>query len=98
MNPKPKILWVRGSHDLVVSNSAASDPGTLGIAGILPNYPGKEIYPPQPMIDQTRAVLEKYAAAGGSFQEIVIQDAGHVPFIEKPAEFNQVFHAHISNN
>ena len=93
LNPKPKILWVRGSHDLVVSNAAASDPGTLGSAGILPNYPGKAMYPPQPMIDQTRAVLEKY----GAYQEAVIQDAGHVPFIEKPEEFNQVFHAHISN-
>lgn len=94
-NPKPNILWVRGADDKLVSNTAASDPGFLGMAGLMPNYPGPEIYPPQPMLDQTRAVLEKYAAAGGAFQEIVIQDAGHVPFIEKPQEFNAVFHAHL---
>ena len=92
---KPIILWVRGSHDLVVSNTAASDPGFLGRMGLLPGWPGEEAYPPQPMIGQIRKILEKYAAAGGEFEEIVIQDTGHVPFIEKPEEFNIVFHPHI---
>jgi len=89
------ILWVRGSHDLVVSDTAASDPGFLGRAGFLPGWPGEDAYPPQPMIGQTRAVLERYAAAGGSYQEVVIQDSGHVPFIEKPDEFNAIFHRHL---
>jgi pimeloyl-ACP methyl ester carboxylesterase len=93
--PKMDILWVRGSHDLAVSDTAASDPGYLGRMGLLPGWPGEEEYPPQPMIGQTRAVLEKYTAAGGSYREVVIQDTGHVPFIEKPEQFNQVFHAHI---
>ena len=60
-----------------------------------PNWPGVELYPPQPMVDQTRAVLEKYAAAGGRYREVVIEDAGHMPYIEKPAQFNAVFHDHI---
>jgi len=94
--PKIAILWVRGSHDMVVSDTAASDPGYLGKLGLLPGWPGEDACPPQPMVSQTRAVLEKYAAAGGSYQEVVIQDAGHVPFIEKPDEFNAVFHAHIA--
>jgi hypothetical protein len=72
--PKTDILWVRGSHDLAVSDTAASDPGYLGRVGLLPGWPGEEEYPPQPMIGQTRAVLEKYAAAGGSYREVVIQD------------------------
>jgi pimeloyl-ACP methyl ester carboxylesterase len=95
--PKMDILWVRGSHDLAVSDTAASDPGYLGRMGLLPGWPGEEEYPPQPMIGQTRAVLEKYTAAGGSYREVVIQDTGHVPFIEKPEQFNQVFHAHITS-
>lgn len=94
--PKIAILWVRGSHDMVVSDTAASDPGYLGKLGLLPGWPGEDTCPPQPMVSQTRAVLEKYAAAGGSYKEVVIQDAGHVPFIEKPDEFNAVFHAHIA--
>jgi pimeloyl-ACP methyl ester carboxylesterase len=93
--PKVNILWIRGNHDLAVSDSAASCPGTLGSMGLIPDWPGAEVYPPQPMLGQTRAVLEKYAAAGGSYREVVIEDAGHVPFIEKPEEFNKVFHAHI---
>ena len=97
MEPKVPVLWVRGSHDLVVSDTAASDPGFLGRMGLLPGWPGEEAYPPQPMVGQTRAVLEKYAAAGGTFEETVIADAGHVPFIEKPQEFNQVFHRHLKN-
>ena len=94
--PKVKVLWVRGSHDLAVGDTAASDVGYLGMLGAIPGWPGKEIYPPQPMLGQTRAVLEKYAAAGGSYREVVIQDAGHVPFIEKPEEFNAVLHAHLA--
>jgi hypothetical protein len=81
---------------MVVSDSAASDPGFLGRMGMIPGWPGEEVFPPQPMLGQTRAVLEKYAASGGSYQEVVIEDAGHLPFIEKPEEFNKAFHVHIT--
>jgi len=95
MQPKVPVLWVRGSHDLVVSDTAASDPGFLGRMGLLPGWPGEAAYPPQPMVGQTRGVLEQYAADGGSYEEIVIENTGHVPFLEKPDEFNQVFHHHL---
>ena len=98
MDPKVPVLWVRGSHDLVVSDTAASDPGFLGRMGFLPGWPGEEAYPPQPMLEQTRAVLDKYAADGGSYQEVVIEDAGHVPFLEKPEAFNEVFHQHLKSS
>jgi pimeloyl-ACP methyl ester carboxylesterase len=94
--PKPPILWVRGSDDLAVSDTAASDPGYLGRMGLLPGWPGEEAYPPQPMLKQTRSFLERYAGSGGNYKEVVIEISGHVPFLEKPQEFNQVFHAHIS--
>ena len=93
--PKTHILWVRGSHSLLVSDTSLGDPGYLGKLGMLPGWPGEDIYPSQPMVSQIRAVLEKYAAAGGNYEEVVIQDAGHIPFIEKPEEFNAVFHEHI---
>jgi len=94
--PKVRVLWVRGSHDLAVGDRAVSCPGTLGAMGVIPGWPGMEVYPPQPMLGQIRATLEKYTAAGGSYREVVIQDAGHVPFIEKPDEFNAVLHAHLA--
>ena len=39
------------------------------------------------MIGQTRAVLERYAAAGGSYVEHVLAGCGHSPHIERPEEF-----------
>lgn len=93
--PKVNILWLRGSHDLVVSDTAFSDPGFLGMSGFIPGWPGLEVYPPQPMVSQTRAVLDRYAAAGGTFREVVIQEAGHSPYLEKLDEFNAAFHAHL---
>ena len=94
---KLPVLWLRGSHDQTISDTSISDPGFLGKMGHIPDWPGDEIYPPQPMLRQTRAVLEKYAAAGGSYQEIVIENAAHIPFIEKPEAFNEVFHKHIGS-
>ncbi len=93
----PAVLWVRGAADLTVSDQAAADPGTWGPLGLVPGYPGPEDYPPQPMLSQIRAVLAAYAAAGGSYEEVVIDDCGHLPDIEKPQEFNRAFHAHLAN-
>ena len=84
---KPAILWVRGSDDQIVSDTSMFDIGFLGSLGAVPGWPGAEVYPPQPMVGQTRAVLERYAAAGGSFRELVFEDTGHGPHIEKHDEF-----------
>lgn len=95
MPHKPNVLWIRGAQDLTVSDTAAADVGRLGSLGLIPGWPGMEVFPPQPMLAQTRDVLQKYAAAGGAFQEVVIDDCGHAPYLEQPAEFNNHFHAHI---
>ncbi len=89
--PKPPILWVRGDSDQIVSDNSLFDLGTLGMLGVVPGWPGAEVFPPQPMVSQTRAVLDKYAAAGGSYREVVIQDTGHTPYVEKPEEFMAAF-------
>lgn len=96
-NPKPPIAWVRGELDRVVADQAAADPGTLGAFGIIPGWPGAETYPSQPMLGQTRRVLDRYAGMGGAFTETIIEAAAHVPFIENPTEFDRMFHAHIEN-
>jgi len=92
IQPKPPILWLRGADDLVVSNSAMWDIATLGALGFVPGWPGPAECPPQPMLDQIRAVLDLYKAKGGYYREVVIPDCGHTPFIEKPEEFNAAFH------
>jgi pimeloyl-ACP methyl ester carboxylesterase len=84
---KIPILWIRGSEDQIVSDNSLFDMGTLGKMGLIPGYPGEEIYPSQPMVAQTRFVLQKRAAIGGDFMEIEMPDTGHSPFIEKEPEF-----------
>lgn len=96
-NPKPPIAWIRGALDKVVGDSAASDPGTLGALGFIPGWPGADAYPSQPMLAQTRHVLDRYAQAGGSYTETVIERTAHIPFIEDPIAFDAAFHAHIEN-
>ena len=93
---KPSILWVRGADDQIVSDTSLFDVGFLGQLGAIPGWPGADVFPPQPMVGQTRAVLEQYAKHGGQFEEIVLPDTGHTPYLEKPAEFNAAFHAHLA--
>ena len=38
------------------------------------------------MIGQTRAVLEQYKSAGGSYREVVYSQCGHSPHVERPAD------------
>ena len=86
-SPKPPMLWVRGDADMIVGDNSFFDLGTLGKLGYVPGWPGDDIYPPQPMVGQTRRILEQY----GSFEEVVIDNTAHSPFIEKPAEFMASF-------
>ncbi len=95
LDDKPAVLWVRGADDQIVSDGSMFDIAVLGKLGAVPGYPGEEVFPPQPMVTQTRDVLEQYAANGGAFEEVVFEDCGHTPYIEKLEAFNAHFHKHI---
>ena len=95
VEPKPPILWVRGTDDALVSNAALTDVAALGAMGLIPGWPGPDDSPSQPMIDQIRAVLELYAAHGGWFREEVMAGTGHSPPLEKPDEFQALLHAFL---
>ncbi len=41
------------------------------------------------MVSQTRDVLDAYTAAGGEVTEITLEDTGHSPHLERPAEFRR---------
>ncbi|SDJ47074.1 alpha/beta fold hydrolase [Natronorubrum texcoconense] len=84
---KPPVRWIRGDSDQIVSNESFFDVGTLGQMGEVPGWPGEDVFPPQPMVDQTRAVLEEYADAGGEFDEVVFRNTGHTPHLEVPGDF-----------
>ena len=90
-NPKPPILWIRGDSDQIVSDNSFFDIGTLGKLELVPGWPGDEVFPPQPMVSQTRAVLEEYQDHGGSYEEVVMVDTAHTPYVEKPNVFMEHF-------
>lgn len=95
---KPPILWVRGADDAIVSDTSLLDLGYLGRLGAVPGWPGEEVYPPQPMVAQTRAVLDRYRQNGGGYREEVLQDCGHTPHVEKPDEFRRAFFGFLDEN
>ncbi|WP_431909627.1 alpha/beta fold hydrolase [Micromonospora carbonacea] len=84
---KPPVTWVRGDADVIVSDTSLFDLAHLGSLGVVPGWPGERDCPPQPMVGQTRAVLDRYAAAGGAYREVVLPGCGHSPHLERPAEF-----------
>lgn len=91
ISPKPPVLWIRGADDLIVSNNAMFDIQALGALGAVPGWPGNDECPPQPMIDQTEAVLSEYESGGGTVTRVVIPDSGHSPYVDKPQEFDEAF-------
>lgn len=91
MAEKPPVLWVRGDSDQIVSDQSMFDFGTLGKLGFVPGWPGEDVFPPQPMVSQTRAVLDRYQSNGGRFEEFVLAGAAHSPHIEKPQQFIDKF-------
>ncbi|TMR97579.1 alpha/beta fold hydrolase [Nonomuraea basaltis] len=88
IDPKPPILWIRGADDLIVSDTSLFDLAHLGALGVVPGSPGT---PAQPMVAQTRTVLERY----GPYREAVIEDCGHSPHLEHPAEFRRLLAEHL---
>lgn len=94
---KPPILWVRGSEDQVVADGSPWEINTLGSLGAVPGWPGEEVCPPQPMVTQTRSVLDAYETAGGSYREVVFEGSGHGPHIDAAARFREVFFEFLAN-
>lgn len=96
VEPKPPVLWIRGADDQIVSDTSLFDLGFLGQLGAVPGWPGAEVYPPQPMIKQTRAVLDAYRSGGGIVHEVSLPDCGHSPHLEQPEAFREHLLVHVS--
>jgi pimeloyl-ACP methyl ester carboxylesterase len=88
---KPPILWVHGADDVIVSDTSLFDLNFLGQLGAVPGWPGADVAPPQPMVTQTRAVLERY----GNYREIIYDNCGHSAHLEHPVEFRAALTAHL---
>jgi pimeloyl-ACP methyl ester carboxylesterase len=88
---KPPILWIHGADDVIVSDTSLFDLNFLGQLGAIPGWPGAELAPPQPMVTQTRAVLERY----GNYEEIIYENCGHSAHLEHPEEFRAALTARV---
>ncbi|MCV2489384.1 alpha/beta hydrolase [Geodermatophilus sp. YIM 151500] len=93
---KPPVLWIRGEADQIISDTSAFDLAFLGSVGAVPGWPGAEAFPPQPMVTQMRAVLDRYAAAGGAYREVALPEVGHSPHVERPQEFVVALLEHLA--
>lgn len=92
---KPPILWIYGTADAIVSDTSFSDVNHLGALGVVPDWPGVDVAPAQPMVSQTRDVLSSYAEKGGEVAEVPVEGAGHSVHLERPAVFRQALLTHI---
>ena len=79
LDPKPPILWTHGSDDIVVADGSPWEMGKLGELGVVPGWPGAEVFPPQPQVSQIRDVLTTYQERGGRVEMETYQGSGHFP-------------------
>ena len=95
--PKPPLLWVQGADDNIIAELSYSDPGYQGKLGLRAEWPGAEVYPPQPMVSQLEYVLEAYEQQGGRVTSERIEDCGHTAFLEKPRQAERLMRRHLEN-
>ncbi len=88
---KPPVLWTYGDADVVIADASPLEFGTLGSLGVVPGWPGADTAPPQQMIAQTRAVLDRYAERGGRVEVEVLARSGHTPFVDAAEAWRERF-------
>jgi pimeloyl-ACP methyl ester carboxylesterase len=91
IEPKPPVLWTHGTADIVVADGSAWEMGTLGKMGVVPGWPGEEVFPPQLMVTQIRTVLERYREAGGPVQMEMFEGSGHGPLFDAAERWSKLF-------
>jgi pimeloyl-ACP methyl ester carboxylesterase len=87
LSPKPPILWVHGTADIVIADGSAWEMGTLGKMGYVPGWPGEDVFAPQPMVSQIRNVLTEYASRGGRVRMERFEGSGHGPLFDAADRF-----------
>jgi len=77
--------------DIVVADGSAWEMGTLGKMGLVPGWPGEEVFPPQPMVTQIRNVLQSYRELGGRVEMEMFEGSGHGPLFDAAERWRSVF-------
>lgn len=90
--PPVPVLWVQGEEDRIISDASLAELGTLGQLGAVPEWPGEEVFPPQPMVSQLRRVLEAHP---GPLDAQWWEGVGHFPFVQQPERFAEALARHL---
>ena len=98
IEPKPPVLWTHGTADIVVADGSAWEMGTLGQMGVVPDWPGEEVFPPQQMVSQIRAILAQYQAAGGKVTMEMFEGSGHGPHIDAAERWGTMFFSFLQES
>jgi pimeloyl-ACP methyl ester carboxylesterase len=97
LEPKPPVLWTHGTADIVIADGSAWEMGTLGKMGLVPGWPGDDVFPPQQMVSQIRAVLEEYRKRGGRVRMESFEGSGHGPFFDAADRFGRLLFEFIAS-
>jgi pimeloyl-ACP methyl ester carboxylesterase len=92
----PRLLWICGSEDAIVSDHSLSDPGQQGLLGLRPDWPGECVFPPQPILTQVKFALDQYERHGGDVKREILAETGHTPYLERPEVFRSLLHEHLN--
>lgn len=86
---KPDVLWVRGDADGVVSDRSLFDLATVHQpqTSAQQDSSAAPTVTPQPMLAQMREMLNCYRENGGCYEEVIMRNVGHTPFLEKHDDF-----------
>ena len=95
---KPRLLWIYGEDDPIIRDESMSDVGFQGKRGLRSNWPGEEVFPPQPLLSQVKHALEQYELTGGMVARLTIPDVGHTPYLEQPAKFYSALIQHLESD
>ena len=94
---KPRLLWISGSDDAIVSDQSLSDPGRQGQLGLRADWPGETVFPPQPLLTEVKFALDQYEQNGGTVTRREMADVGHTPYLERPLDFQVALIEHLEN-
>jgi pimeloyl-ACP methyl ester carboxylesterase len=97
VDPKPPVLWTHGSADIVVADGSAWEMGTLGKMGLVPGWPGDDVFPPQSMVTQIRNILTEYGHRGGSVRMEMFEGSGHGPVFDAADRWKALFFEFLSS-
>ena len=92
---KPPLLWIHGREDAIVSDSSFSDAGYQGQLGLRPDWPGADVFPSQPMIQQLTHALDCYEQTGGKVQRLTLPGVGHTPYLERAVDVQAAMRGHL---